>query len=253
STGAALTGHNPVRAPLNAVTALATLDEPTATVDGGGDETATPGTPTETATPDPGETSTTDLSETPGPTETVTPPNTAAAAAHTNGHGCDDVLFANGRGPGGPIGCDVGNSGPHRKNGVPKETPTGTPAAQEPGTSTPPTADDDGTTSEPGSDSSTAPDPHANGRGCDDVLATNGRGPGGPVGCEAGNSGPHRQNGAKNAAPGPTEAASPGTTDQPDSPAASQPGTQGKGNGQGVGKGGPNPGQGKGNGNGKNK
>jgi hypothetical protein len=41
-------------------------------------------------------------------------------------------------------------------------------------------------------------DPHANGKGCDDVLFANGRPgtKGGPVGCEAGNSGGHRQNGA---------------------------------------------------------
>ena len=47
-----------------------------------------------------------------------------------------------------------------------------------------------------------ATDPHANGKGCDDVLFGQGEppfaSPGGPVGCEVGNSADHRKNGAKN-------------------------------------------------------
>jgi hypothetical protein len=44
---------------------------------------------------------------------------------HENGKGCDDVLFANGEppfaSPGGPAGCEVGNSADHRKNGAKQE------------------------------------------------------------------------------------------------------------------------------------
>ena len=41
---------------------------------------------------------------------------------HENEKGCDDVLFADGEppfaSPGGPVGCEVGNSADHRQNGV---------------------------------------------------------------------------------------------------------------------------------------
>jgi len=60
---------------------------------------------------------------------------------HENGKGCDDVLFAEGEppfaSPGGPVGCEVGNSADHRQNGVkqadddeeePKDGPAGEPA-----------------------------------------------------------------------------------------------------------------------------
>ena len=42
------------------------------------------------------------------------------ADPHSNGHGCDDIIHAEGRtpGPGGPVGCTVGNSGDHRQNGA---------------------------------------------------------------------------------------------------------------------------------------
>ena len=53
----------------------------------------------------------------------------AAAAAHENGKGCDDVLFAMGEppfaSPGGPVGCEVGNSADHRQNGVKNEEEEG--------------------------------------------------------------------------------------------------------------------------------
>lgn len=49
----------------------------------------------------------------------------AAAAAHENGKGCDDVLFGMGEppfaSPGGPVGCEVGNSAEHRQNGARNE------------------------------------------------------------------------------------------------------------------------------------
>lgn len=80
-------------------------------------------------------------SATPSPTGTATAAPSPAAAPtgtatqkpspHENGKGCDDVLFANGEppfaSPGGPVGCEVGNSGAHRKNGAtPEASPTGT-------------------------------------------------------------------------------------------------------------------------------
>jgi hypothetical protein len=39
---------------------------------------------------------------------------------HSNGHGCDDIIHGDGatHGPGGPVGCTVGNSGDHRQNGA---------------------------------------------------------------------------------------------------------------------------------------
>ncbi len=50
-----------------------------------------------------------------------------------NGHGCDDVnpaVIAHQPSPGGPVGCEVGNSADHRQNGKNFATttpvPTGT-------------------------------------------------------------------------------------------------------------------------------
>src|SRR5687767_7439875 len=57
--------------------------------------------------------------------ETPEDASAAAAAAHENGKGCDDVLFAMGEppfaSPGGPVGCEVGNSAEHRQNGAKNE------------------------------------------------------------------------------------------------------------------------------------
>jgi len=109
----------------------------------------------------------------------------AAVNAHENGHGCDDLIHAADAAPGagGPVGCDVGNSGDHRQNGV-SDDDAGADAASPEDASTP--AQDKA-------------DPHANGHGCDDVNHANGEHEpthGGPVGCDVGNSGDHRQNGA---------------------------------------------------------
>ena len=44
---------------------------------------------------------------------------------HENGKGCDDVLFAEREppfaSPGGPVGCEAGNSADHRQNGMPED------------------------------------------------------------------------------------------------------------------------------------
>ena len=112
----------------------------------------------------------------------------ASAAAHTNGHGCDDIIHAEDRtpAPGGPVGCEVGNSGEHRQNGkTATATATGTATATPSGTAAASPAG--------------ASDPHANGHGCDDVnpaVIDHQPSHGGPVGCTVGNSGDHRQNGA---------------------------------------------------------
>jgi hypothetical protein len=97
-------------------------------------------------------------------TETPTPGGTPAAGAtpdatatkmppHENGKGCDDVLFANGEppfaSPGGPVGCDVGNSGDHRKNGA-KSTPTPDASATPSAGETPAANEDVSDTSEDG-------------------------------------------------------------------------------------------------------
>lgn len=242
STGAALAGHNPVTAPLDAVTALATLDETQTANDPAAAETPT-ATPTETSTSTPTESATADGTASPDATGTPSPSGTAlsaAEAAHTNGLGCDDILWANGRGPGGPIGCEVGNSGSHRQNGANKATATSTPEATETATPTE-------TPTEEAAPEDEGFDPHANGKGCDDVLATNGRGPGGPVGCEVGNSGEHRQNGAKNATVEPTSTA---TTEPTSEPTAMESGSKVTGKGKANGSAG---GNGNGKGNGKNK
>lgn len=158
------------------------------------------------------------MSGTTNATVTPTPPldgTAQAQAAHANGHGCDDVLFAATAtpGPGGPVGCTVGNSGPHRQNGLDHGAKSATAtvtASASPSASPSPGA--------------TAQDPHANGKGCDDVLFAAGRtpAPGGPIGCTVGNSGGHRQNGlhghvAATASPSAAAAGSTSTTSVMDS------------------------------------
>ena len=76
--------------------------------------------------------------------DTAEPPEDATDSApeeklppHENGKGCDDVLFANGEppfaSPGGPVGCEVGNSADHRKNGAKQDgSDTEEPVAAEP-------------------------------------------------------------------------------------------------------------------------
>ncbi len=155
---------------------------------------------------------------TPGPTVTPGPAQEGTAEAqeaHANGDGCDDVLFAATAtpGPGGPVGCTVGNSGSHRQNGLEhgnkSATATGIASASPSASSSP---------------DATRQDPHANGKGCDDVLFAAGRTPvpGGPVGCTVGNSGGHRQNGlhgnvATTASPSAPAAGSTSTTPVMDS------------------------------------
>ena len=113
---------------------------------------------------------------------------TASDAAHTNGKGCDDVLFKLGQPPfatpGGPQGCDVGSSAAHRKNGQDNSQ-----SAQ------------NGNDSSQSSQTSQGPSAaaHEDGNGCDDTLFQAGHPPfgtpGGPQGCDVGSSGDHRQNG----------------------------------------------------------
>ena len=76
-----------------------------------------------------------EVDETPTPNDGTPTPDDgdvadAKAKPHENGKGCDDVLFAMGEppfaSPGGPVGCEVGNSGEHRKNGA-KATETPVP------------------------------------------------------------------------------------------------------------------------------
>lgn len=138
---------------------------------------------------------TADASASPSPTASST-----ATGPHANGKGCDDVLFKDGARPpvkGGPAGCTVGNSADHRQNGKEKGTPTAEPSATETASATATATGTATATSTTG-----ANDPHANGRGCDDV---NEHQPGGPQGCEVGNSADHRKNGANNSTtPAPT-------------------------------------------------
>lgn len=160
-----------------------------------------------TGTPTP----TVDPSASPSPTASATASASATATGpHSNGKGCDDVLFKDGARPpvkGGPADCTVGNSADHRQNGKKDGTATATP-------STTATATGTGTAAaSPTSTSTAASGPHADGNGCDDV---NERQPGGPQGCEVGNSGEHRRNGANNSstttpAPSPSGTAAAGT------------------------------------------
>ncbi len=146
----------------------------------------------------------------------------SAIAAHTNGHGCDDIIHAPDRtpAPGGPFGCEVGNSGEHRQNG---KSPTGTATATPTGTSTP-------TGTAAASPTGDHADPHANGHGCDDVnpaVIDHQPSHGGPVGCDVGNSADHRQNGKSAATaiavPSSTTASGAATADS--TPAASHGGS----------------------------
>src|SRR5436190_13311216 len=68
--------------------------------DDGGSPTGTPGTP-----------------GTPGTTPSAT---LTGSDPHSNGHGCDDIIHGGDAtpGPGGPVGCTVGDSGDHRQNGA---------------------------------------------------------------------------------------------------------------------------------------
>jgi hypothetical protein len=140
---------------------------------GRGDATATP-TPGGTATPTPtandGSGSGGSGSASATPTEKPDP--------HANGKGCDDVLFANGEppfaSPGGPVGCDVGNSGDHRQNGAHQGggtggTPTATPTAGE----TPTPTGTAGTTDQPGNGhgNSGGSNGHGNGHNASDTPA----------------------------------------------------------------------------------
>lgn len=147
---------------------------------------------------------------------------------HANGKGCDDVnpaVTTHTGTPGGPQGCDVGKSAEHRKNGQNNSQTSQTASADSSETS--PTGE--------------KADPHANDKGCDDVnpaVTTHTGTPGGPQGCDVGNSADHRQNGQHgqggNAAPSSTPAAGP-------SQAAGSQGSGNHGNGgsggQGNGKG----------------
>ena len=113
--------------------------EDTATGTASATMTAT-GSATDTAT----DTSSVTPSTTSSTTPTASSTPSASQDAHTNGHGCDDTLFALGNPPfamaGGPIGCTVGNSGDHRQNGMngsnASPSPSETPSSTETGTTT---------------------------------------------------------------------------------------------------------------------
>ena len=159
-----------------------------------------------------------DVSPTTSPTtDAAGTASPTADGPHTNGHGCDDIIHAEGATPsaGGPVGCTVGNSGDHRQNG--KHQATATPTATGSATATP----------TPDSDADTKTDPHANGHGCDDIIhgpdATPGA-HGGPVGCTVGNSGDHRQNGQHGNGSG---TATPTPTSTPDPTATNAASTSG--------------------------
>jgi len=173
-----------------------------------------------------------DATDTSTATATATDTSTAIAATsadpHSNGHGCDDIIHAAAftPGPGGPVGCTVGNSGDHRQNGV---TSTATPTPTDTTTATSTTTATDTTTA---STATAESDPHANGHGCDDVNPADlgqGASPGGPVGCTVGNSGDHRQNGTNAATPTmtTTTAAAPAAAG---TPAVTTTGATGSGN-----------------------
>ena len=165
-----------------------------ATPTSAGDATDTPTdapTETPTGTPTDGTTPTTapDGSQSPGAAAPADASSTVDP--HNDGNGCDDIIHAADRtpGPGGPIGCTVGNSGDHRQNGKNFATATPTDTA---------TATDTPTDATPTADATDSADPHSNGHGCDDVnpAVTDGQpNHGGPVDCTVGNSGDHRQNG----------------------------------------------------------
>lgn len=185
-------------------------------------------------------------------TETPTPGGTPAAGAtpdatttktppHENGKGCDDVLFANGEppfaSPGGPVGCDVGNSGEHRKNGA-KETPTPD-ASATPDASETPAAGDDSDTAEDGKGGVS----HGLGNGHSEDKPGNGQGNGHDKHEHDPNA---NGNGPQNNGGDPSGTATP--TPEPVAPTTSDSGSTGPGN-----SGGKSNGNGNGNGNGKNK
>ena len=182
SAAGALTGNATLGAPVDAVTVAAQSLLGSATPTATAPTTDAAGDTTEQDDASLTATGTTGAS----PSASASATGSAAAAAHSDGHGCDDVLFADGTKtptPGGPADCTVGASGDHRQNG--KHTATATSSAS-------------ATASATASASATGDDPHANGHGCDDVMFKDGRHqaqPGGPVGCTVGNSGEHRQNG----------------------------------------------------------
>ncbi len=122
------------------------------------------------------------------------PDDADAVAPHENGKGCDDVLFGSGAPPfatpGGPAGCEVGNSADHRQNGAREDDGDGD--AEEP-TETPDDATEDDDAEEGDSPGGVS---HGLGRGHDEDRPgkgpanghdkhghepnTNGHGPGGP-------------------------------------------------------------------------
>ncbi len=109
---------------------------------------------------------------------------------HENGKGCDDVLFANGEppfaSPGGPVGCEVGNSAAHRKNGAKQDaSDTEEPTADVPADDA--AVDDEDTRggTSHGLGKGHDEDPPGNGNGFghdkhDHQPNPNGNGPGGP-------------------------------------------------------------------------
>ncbi|MGE3075852.1 MAG: hypothetical protein AB7N24_19210 [Dehalococcoidia bacterium] len=158
---------------------------------------------------------TSDTSETPTPEEQLPP--------HENGKGCDDVLFANGEppfaSPGGPVGCEVGNSADHRKNGAKQDSSD----TQEPAPSTQPT--DEAAPAEDDSQGGTShglgkghdEDPPGNGNGFghdkhDHDPNPNGKGPGGPNAQEtpAPESTPSVQPGSQAPEPNSSDSSAPG-------------------------------------------
>jgi len=203
----ATTGSGPLAAPTNIASAgaedLGITASGAAGTPGPG-TVAAPGAIVAAATTDGAPAPTTEAAGSASPTDA-----SQTSGPHQNTKGCDDTLFANGSPPfatpGGPTGCTVGNSGDHRQNGM-KSDDSATDAAA--------TSD---TTGAAGPKVEDKAGPHANGNGCDDTLFANGTPPfgtpGGPVGCTAGSSGEHRQNGVKHSGGGAdTSGATPGTS-----------------------------------------
>jgi hypothetical protein len=219
---AALSGDVPTanNGPVEA--SVTATDTGTATVTPTSSESATPTATTDNGTPGDEDGSQNDANDDGGATPTdgtgtpgASPSGTATHAdPHSNGEGCDDIIHGGTAtpGPGGPVGCTVGNSGDHRQNGK-TATPTGTATGTPTGTATDsPTPD----ATDTGTPTASANDPHSNGHGCDDVnpAVTDGQpSHGGPVGCTVGNSGDHRQNGKATSTPDATGTADATGTD----------------------------------------
>jgi len=218
----ALAGTVPSSNLEGSTTATASVTEAVSTDASMHDQTSTEADASGTSTTQPTAQITTGATATTGATVTPTTAQEGTAEArdaHTNGHGCDDVLFSAAAtpGPGGPVGCTVGNSGPHRQNGLAHGANSATATATATGTAS-------ASPSASPSPDATVQGPHANGKGCDDVLFAAGRtpAPGGPIGCTVGNSGGHRQNGlhgnvAATASPSAAAAGSTSTTPVMDS------------------------------------